>query len=359
MRKSNLKGNYAPNARMPANPYAYAVTIYINLMAKPFVKGDKHKCFILGEDTETFGKGTKMIIPTTAEFFEQLKGEFYLTPSGCASQYQALSKYDAEENKTSFCANNLVYYYYWEGLMKTRYKGGKTLLEIYDASPEKYWERVCKMDRRKRQPPLIRDAWELNRAITFFKPTTAKHIVERFCPYGGKVFDPCAGWGGRLLGTLSAGCEYYAHDTNSDIIETAKTMISDLEGQGCEFRKWNISHSSCLELTEPEELRTLENKFDFAFTSPPYSNLEVYEEMTPFVDDDDYYKNFLIPMIDRCRLVVKEGGTIAINVSPKIYKTLTERYEYELSAGQIDFKQQIGQATKAKGGDFFYLWFAR
>ena len=57
--------------------------------------------------------------------------------------------------------------------------------------------------------------------------------------------------------------------------------------------------------------------------------------------------------------MVKEGGTIAINVSPKIYKTLTERYEYELSAGQIDFKQQIGQATKAKGGDFFYLWFAR
>ena len=315
---------------------------------KKTIKGDKHKCFILGEDTETFGPGTKLEIPTPQDFKLLLAKEFLLTPSGAKSQYRKLCNYDASENKNSFCGNPLVYAYYWEGLLATRYKGGKTLMETYATDPQKYWGRVCSMDRRKGKPPSVRDAYELNKAITFFKPTTAKHLVERFTEPGAIVFDPCAGWGGRVLGTLSAGRKYYGCDTNPRIRDTLSVMMDEI---GLDPELATIECRSCLDLEQSVRL------YDFAFTSPPYSNLEVYEEMSPFVDDDDYYNNFLIPMIDKCLELVKIGNKVGINVSEPIYNKLTDVYGFPKCEEKIDFLQQMGQQS-GKKKDYVYLWTA-
>jgi len=43
-------------------------------------------------------------------------------------------------------------------------------------------------------------------SVSNFRPSSAKVLVERFCPTGGTVWDPCAGWGGRLLGATMASC---------------------------------------------------------------------------------------------------------------------------------------------------------
>lgn len=319
----------------------------------PYNKEDKYKCFILGEQTETFGIGTKLTIPTPEEFKLLLAKEFLLTPSGAKSQFIKLVNYDASENKNSFCGNPLVYAFYWEGLLATRYKNGKTLMETYEADPQKYWERVCKMDRRKGRAPTARDAYELNKAITFFKPTTAKFLVQKFCPEGGKVFDPCAGWGGRMLGTISAGRHYYGCDTNPAVAEYAKRMLGEIRDV---VPKWTnaglpnayIATKSCLDEQSG-------NEHDMAMTSPPYENLEVYEGMTPFENEDDYYINFLMPMIDQCLISVKPGCPVCINVSPKIYETLVGKYKYAPCSEQIDFLQQMGQQS-GKKKDFVYIW---
>ncbi len=311
---------------------------------------DKYKCFILGEATETFGEGQKMDIPDSFIFRGMLTEEFEMTPEEAKKEWTKLVKYDASQNKNSFCGNKLVYAYYWEELLATRYKGGKTMMEIYDADPEKYWGRVCKMDRRKGKAPSARDAYELNKAITFFKPTTAKHLVERFTKPGEKVFDPCAGWGGRLLGTLSAGRTYIGCDTNPAIEGMGDHMVKILQQDeeilpGC-FH--SIYNKSCLDFDVPW-------KVDFAFTSPPYANLEVYSGMKIFVDDDDYYKNFLIPMIQKCLSMVKPGCAVAINVSPQIYEKLVSAYSFPECVEKIDFLQQMGQQS-GKKKDFVYVW---
>tara|TARA_R110000787_G_scaffold10063_3_gene34518 strand:- start:5330 stop:6274 length:945 start_codon:yes stop_codon:yes gene_type:complete len=312
----------------------------------PYVKGDKHKCFILGQETETFGKGTPLAILSPEAFYRELGlTEFFMSITSIEKSYKALCAYDATQNRNSFCGNPLVYCFYWEGLLATRYKGGKTLMETYATDPAKYWERVCKMDRRKGKPPSVRDAYELNKAITFFKPSTAKHLVQRFTEPGAVVFDPCAGWGGRILGTLSAGRRYVGCDTNPKVKVYADTMLSVLnipEGQG------TINTCSCLEWIP-------DYQYDFAFTSPPYSNLEVYEEMVEFVDDDDYFIGFLIPMINTCLNFVKDGCPVAINVSEKIYNTLVGKYEYPECVEKIDFLQQMGQQS-GKKKDYVYIW---
>lgn len=322
----------------------------------PFVKGDKYKSFILGEDTETFGPGKKMEIPSPEDFYKSLEREFFRCHGDLWKGYKKLCAYDASENKNSFCGNNVVYQYYWEGLLATRYKGGKTLMETYKADPQKYWERVCKMDRRKGKPPSVRDAYELNKAITFFKPTTAKFLVQKYTEPGAIVFDPCAGWGGRILGTLSAGRRYTGCDTNPKVKEYAEKMVQDLRDGGNHLPEGQVFNMSCLDY--PVCLKTDQNEggsFDFAFTSPPYGNLEVYEGMGIFTDDDDYYKNFLIPMINRCRQLVKAGGSVAINVSPTIYDKLIHNYDYPECLEIIDFLQQLGQKS-GKKKDFVYVW---
>jgi len=310
-----------------------------------YQQGDKYKCFILGEDTKTFGPGEKMEIPTPELFLNALKCEFQIPQRdfGAKHQFKNLVKYDASENKNSFCGNKIVYAYYWEGLLATRYKNGKTLMETYEADPLKYWGRVCKMDRRKGKLPSVRDAYELNKAITFFKPSTAKFLVQKFSPEGGKVFDPCAGWGGRILGTLSAGREYVGCDTNPKVKEYAEKMMADLGITG-----GSIQTKSCLDFDRG-------NEFDMALTSPPYENLEVYEGMTPFKDEDAYYKDFLIPMIDQCLISVKLGCPVCINVSPKIYETLVGKYGYPEADDKIDFLQQLGQ-KQGKKKDYVYVW---
>lgn len=334
-----------------------------------YQKGDKYKCFILGEDTPTFGVGQPMTIPDWGSLHHDLLDELWLDPEDFIKHFQKLCKYDATDNKNSFQGNPCVYSLDICQLLETRYKGGPTMKEIYQKNPKKYWERVCKMDRRKGRAPTARDAYELNKAITFFKPTTAKHLIQRYAGVGGKmVFDPCAGWAGRLLGCISLGNMYIGCDTNPFVCERVPGCLDMLNGHlpGPEIPaghpifgdychdKWasrsKVYQVSCLDFDwKPGR------SFDFALTSPPYSNLEVYSGMKVFVDDDDYYKNFLIPMINKCRSLVKIGGKVAINVSEKIYQTLTEKYEYEQCDEFVDFLQQMGQQS-GKKKDYVYLW---
>ncbi len=326
----------------------------------PYIKGDKYKCFILGEDTETFGPGAKMEIPSRGDFYLALLDELSMELGERKKEYNKLCKYDASQNKNSFIGNKIVYHYDKVGLIETRYKGGPNLIEIYEKDPQKYWERVCKMDRRKGKEPTIRDAYELNKAITFFKPTTAKHLVQRFCGLGTaesnkRVFDPCAGWSGRLLGTLSAGHIYTGCDTNPIIKKRTDALLNYLhDNKLITDQQWedcNVFHRSCVEPPPAEEVGSA----DFSFTSPPYNNLEVYNGMKVFVDDDDYYINFLIPMIKMMLHMVKPACWVAVNVSPKIYDTLVGKYEYPECEDRIDFLQQMGQQS-GKKKDYVYCW---
>ena len=314
---------------------------------------DKVKCFILGEETETFGEGKKMEeFPSYEDILKEVKGDIDIE-----KEWGKLVKYDASKNKRSFCGNKLVYQFFLEAMVKTRYKNGKTSQEIYDEDPAKVWERVCKIDRRKRRPPNGTDVFELNRAITFFKPSIAKYLTTRF--KAKKVLDPCAGWGGRMLGCVSAGADYLGYDTNPDLNPCFHTLkqLSFPESEGA---TWHVHMKSCL---EPEPFYDESGKiydYDLCFTSPPYENLEVYEGMSPYESDEEYYVNFLIPMIDKCRRWVVPGydpetGYVCINVSPKIYEKLTGFYGYPECWGKIDFLQQMGQKS-GKKEDFIYVW---
>jgi hypothetical protein len=90
--------------------------------------------------------------------------------------------------------------------------------------------------------------------------------------------------------------------------------------------------------------------YDFMLSSPPYEDLEIYEYMKIY-PRDKFYLEFLIPYINKARKYNK--GLTAINISPQMYKLLTEKYKYELCIHTEDLKEN---KKKGKNTELIYIW---
>ena len=322
---------------------------------KPWNKGDKYKTFIEGIQTETFPHIPEDRDPPSWEEIEKCK---MLSTLSCAGRHELetdwkkLRELDVAENVRSFAGNKVIHHFFTKEMLKTRYKGGKTLEEKYKEDPMKMWKQVCKIDRRKASPPNATDIFELNRAITFFKPSIAKYIYKKY--KATKVFDPCAGWGSRMLGAMSLGIDYVGCDTNTALKPIYKSVAKYFLGQS---NNVEVHNTDCIKMLGM--LLTLKSKtYDCVLTSPPYANLEVYPDMTPWKSEEVFYKKFLMPMIARCYKLVKKGGVVCINISPKMYEDIM-KLGFPPCHEAVDFLQQKNtkQWGEGKGKqDFIYVW---
>lgn len=158
-------------------------------------------------------------------------------------------------------------------------------------------EKVLRWNRKSHSTPYLS---ELKRGIyfnfnlpksTMFRPQIAKMVVANL---GVKrVLDPCAGWGGRMIGCVSAGADYVAFEPNTKTYEGLVTLSEFLGIQS----KVKLINDSALNM-EKYEL----GKFDCVLTSPPYFNLEVYtDETTQSITGcetyEDWIEKFLRPII--------------------------------------------------------------
>ena len=284
---------------------------------------------------------------------EQVQMCKVITQEGVLKDYLNLKAFHADTNPKKFCGNPIIYQYQFNELLKCRRdtKNYKTI-EKWFADPElkeKLWKDTVKRNRRDKCPyPSPTDVYECHRinngAIVPFKASTAKYIYKKF--EAKSVLDPTMGWGGRMLGATSLGLDYCGFDTNTDLRPGYEKMIDDLKLENVKLF-WESS------LNE-EIIKTLD--YDIVLTSPPYENLELYQHMTPWETDDQFYKEFLIPLMDLCMKYLKPGGHNCWNISPKMYKKLTEKYGYPVCDFQEDLRQQLGKQFKTKSQDHIYIW---
>ena len=124
---------------------------------------------------------------------------------------------------------------------------------------------------------------------TNFRPMNAKAVFERFTPEGGVIWDPSAGFGGRMLGALSSknNYTYVGTDPNAESMYNLHRLGTAIEGVTQRENSFELHCCGSEDFLGPA------NSIDFAFTSPPYFDLEQYgDDGGDFNNDNQCYKKF-------------------------------------------------------------------
>lgn len=191
-------------------------------------------------------------------------------------------------------------------------KNGNSFKSLWTA---KNLEKVLRWNRKSHSTPYLS---EIKRGIyfnfglpksTMYRPQLAKVVVTKFG--GVNVLDPCAGWGGRMLGSIAAGAEsYIAFEPNTETYENLLRMIRFLKIED----KVTIYKDSALNMNN----YNIKN-VDVILTSPPYFDLEVYShENTQSINGCDTYQmwvdKFLSPLVENSLEKLKPNGWSCWNV---------------------------------------------
>jgi hypothetical protein len=284
------------------------------------------------------------------------------------TEFNKLKNNDCTKINNQFIGNKIIYSIFLNNMLETR-RGTKPILrEIMndDQSKKKLIDNCIKYNRRKNMKYLEAvDLYEgfrfLNGSINTFKSSIVRYMINR--EKGTKYLDPCMGWGGRYLGARSLGIEYYGIDTNISLINGYEKLLNITDGDtikeelmGCTILSSNNTYmlfGDCLKNGD-HDMDGFYNscEYDFVLTSPPYLNVEVYENMERFTCNKSYYVDFLIPMINKCLKHIQNNGSTCINISEYIYK------DYLLNGG-VPCKEMI-ELPQQKGGkknkEFIYIF---
>ena len=258
------------------------------------------------------------------------------------------------DNRNCFYGNTFLYHFQLKNLLRCRKDKRPTIYELYENKEE--WKKLIEQTRKKNRPGKtaagnIFECYRHNNgSIVMFKSVCAKYLYIKHS--AKKVLDPTAGWGGRMLGAWSLGIDYTGIDTNVSLYNSYQSMIGFLRE---EYKygiletppKMEMIWQSCLEV----DFSNLD--YDFVLTSPPYINTEVYEHMEEWKTKELFYKDFFLPLWEKCIDNMKQGK-VCFNISPKMYK------QYLTFGGkpcdeEEDLKQQLGQ-QKGKEQDKIYIW---
>lgn len=138
-------------------------------------------------------------------------------------------------------------------------------------------------------------------SVTKYRAGLSKYLVKRYA--ATSVLDPCIGWGGRMLGALSAGATYTGCEPDPNTFKGLQGILTDIQRQA-------DIHNKPAEAVVPT-LPT--HSFDMILTSPPYYTLELYTSGDQSVKQnmswDEWVSDWLRPLLIECLRCLRPTGT--------------------------------------------------
>ena len=199
----------------------------------------------------------------------------------------------------------------------------------------------------------------LGQVVTNFSPLTARWIYEKYLgelsPQSNyKVYDPCAGWGGRLLGSLCSNLPtcYIGTDVNTEN-RGCYEELGEFYNSNCDGRNtYEIYYEGSEVIGDNSEFQKHINDIDFVFTSPPYFNKEIYSDdveqsAIKFPNYDDWLRGYLEPTLKTCYDVLKTERYCLINISD--VKRQENKF-YPLEQDCVSAALKVGFEFKGKYG---------
>lgn len=149
-------------------------------------------------------------------------------------------------------------------------------------------------------------------SVTKYRTVTSKAIIQYF--KAKRVLDPCTGWGGRMLGCLSAGedCYYVGCEPDPNTATGLRNILEDAAAIPASVRSRGKIIEHPFESAKTRQALAGMEKFDMILTSPPYFNLELYtagdQSTTVYPTWEEWTEHWLKPVILKCLSYLKDGG---------------------------------------------------
>lgn len=300
-------------------------------------------------------------LPALAQELEQTSFYFSHTDDEMRKDWQKLCAWTTSENSINstsrigmklsehFCPN----FYDIESASGTSYKSLWTAKNL---------EKILRWNRKSHSTPYLS---EIKRGIyfccgltknTMYRPQMMKLACIKYKPQ--RVLDPCAGWGGRMLGAVSYGAHYTAFEPNTTTYNNLNKIVDFL----------GIRDKVTLICDDARNIAKYGiPKVDLVLTSPPYFDLEVYaHENTQSIKDmptyQDWADGFLREIIESGIDHLNEGGVSCWNVGKVKNRDMNDdvlKYHTEFGFGKAEVlsvessKRQSNQSTSknAKSSD--------
>jgi hypothetical protein len=153
--------------------------------------------------------------------------------------------------------------------LEAKHKGQPSVVEAYN--DDQVLVRALRYQLGRGDPVtpkrVLRALMAFNRAPRNFPPALARWLVDEYAPVDGVIFDPCSGYGGRLLGALAStkNVTYIGHD-----IELRSVQANLRLAQNINAHHRTHQHEQAVEDTVSWPTA------DLVITGPPYYDLEDY-----------------------------------------------------------------------------------
>jgi hypothetical protein len=148
-----------------------------------------------------------------------------------------------------------------------------------------------------------------------FRPGYAMSLYRRFCTGDAVILDPCAGFGGRVLGALASGVarRYIGFDPSKATHDGNTRMMADLGFP-------NFARFHCLPIEDGTEKHVKPGTCHFAMTSPPYWSKEHYsrdagQSWVRYPELDQWERGFLQPFFAFTHQCLRAGGFFAVCIA--------------------------------------------
>jgi tRNA1(Val) A37 N6-methylase TrmN6 len=180
---------------------------------------------------------------------------------------------------------------------------------------------------------------------TAFPPLHAKFFADKFLPKdtSGIIVDPCAGWGGRLLGSLLINRKHRVHYDgidpelrNEEAYEGLKRRVNIwLKNELTGPRNATLFYKPFEDWIDTKAAHSLSGKTDLVITSPPYFVAENYNPKNQHQSANRYPE--YIEWRDRILLkgaykLLKPNGHFVLNIADVSEAPKLERDARKLAA---------------------------
>lgn len=191
------------------------------------------------------------------------------------------------------------------------------------------------------------------RAVSNMHPAFVVQVIRKLAGdvRGKLIYDPCAGWGGRLLAAHGLGASYVSIDANRKLVAELGEMVRDLRSDSVVVYGDSSNKDCVLTLMNGKNA-------DLVFTSPPFYDKEIYsadecQSLKSFASENEWVHGFLIPMINNALLVLRDDGMAVFNLWHDFDSSTLKTVFSEYSIRDVDIVCERGGRSNRERFIFF------